>query len=307
MSVSYTGESDAHFTKKDNNGYIVAMRGSLSGKKAVVTGGSRGIGKAVAKAFLGAGASVTIVSRTSGELDAAARELKSLGEVKSTPADVSDEKDVERVAREVKKSWGEVDVLVNAAGVYGPIGLMTDNDPEEWKKSILINLFGTFLMTRYFAPMMGMESRGKIINFSGGGEGPYPNFSSYVASKGGVVRFTETIAAELKEKNIDVNAITPGPVNTKFMDDLLQAGPLKAGWETYDRALRQKQEGGVSPEKAAELCVFLASADADGITGKVISAVWDNYAEFPAHLKEIMDSDIFTFRRVKPEDRGIKL
>ena len=153
---------------------------------------------------------------------------------------------------------------------------------------------------------MKKNKHGVIINFVGGGEGAYPNFSSYVAAKGGIARFTETVAAELKDDGIWVNAIAPGAVNTKFLDDIISAGPEKSGKETYEKSIKQKESGGVSPEKAAALCVFLASEKAQGLTGKIFSAVWDSYGTFPEHIKEIMSSDVYTMRRVRPEDRGEK-
>ncbi|MEK7641184.1 MAG: SDR family oxidoreductase [Patescibacteria group bacterium] len=275
-------------------------------KKILIAGGSRGIGKTIATAFLKNGDKVFLVARNAAELEGAEKELSSLGEVRTVTADVSKEDDVAKVAAAIDSAWGGVDVLVNAAGIYGPIGSVTEVDPAKWRQAIDVNLIGTFLMIRAIAPLMKKQKSGTIINFAGGGEGAFSNFTAYVSSKGGVVRLNETVAAELKEFNIDVNAISPGPVNTKFLEELLQAGPEKVGKEMYERSLKQKETGGVPPERAAELCVFLASDEAKGISGKVISAVWDVYTKFPKHLKEIMSSDIYTFRRIKPEDRGMK-
>ncbi len=278
------------------------MKDKLKNRKAVITGGSRGIGKAIAKIFLENQADVFLVARDIRELEATQRELLNLGRVETLAADVSRAEEVDLIARKIKEIWNHVDILVNAAGILGPIGPLLEASPAEWKKVIEVNLFGTFLMIRALAPFM--KSRGRIINFVGGGDGAYPNFSAYVASKGGIGRLTETVAVELKDSGVDVNAIAPGAVNTKMLDDLLYAGPGKAGRANYDRAVKQKSEGGVSPEKAATLVLFLASDAAHGLTGKIISAVWDNYVKFPEHLKEIMSSDLYNYRRVKPQDRG---
>src|SRR3989338_4475215 len=277
---------------------------SLKNKKAVIIGGSRGIGKAIAKAYLQNGAEVYLLARDAEELSATAQELGAFGMVKSLPIDVSVPVEMEHAAREVLKAFDKIDILVNAAAVYGPIGPVTEVAPEEWKQAIEVNLFGPFLSVHYFAPHM-TQKQGTIINFVGGGEGPFPRFTSYVSSKGGIARFTEAIAEEFKEKGIDVNAIAPGAVNTKLLDDLLKAGPEKAGKETYEKFLKQKESGGTPPEKAAALCVFLASNEARGITGKVISAVWDVYEDFPKHRKEMDGSDVYTMRRVRPEWRGL--
>ena len=192
---------------------------------------------------------------------------------------------------------------MNAAGIYGPIGPVSSIDPKEWEKTLAINLVGTFLMSRMVIPLMRSSARGKIIHFGGGGEGALPNFSAYVASKGAVARFTETLAAEVKKLNIDVNAVLPGAVNTAFVDQLLAAGREKVGEEMYKKSLKQKKEGGVSPQKAAALCVFLASHRSDGISGKTFSAVWDEYEKIPDHLNEVMQSDVYTYRRIKPDSK----
>ena len=276
----------------------------LTNKRAIITGGGRGIGKAIAQAFLEAGAEVLLVARNQTDLEFTQKELSPLGWVEIISVDVSLETGSAAVVKKVSDLWGQLDILVNAAGVYGPIGPLAEANVAEWRQAIDINLIGTFLMMRAMVPLMKARGRGKIINFAGGGEGAYPNFSAYVASKGGIVRLTETVAAELKSFNIDVNAIAPGAVNTKLLDDLLKAGPEKVGEETYKRSLEQKKNGGVSPEKAAELVVFLASDASNGISGRIISAVRDDYKIFPAHLKEIMESDIYTWRRIKPKDRG---
>jgi len=273
----------------------------LKNKKAVITGGNRGIGKTIATEYLKNGAEVFLLARSVDELNETQKELAALGNIWIMAADVSRPDDVRRVASEVAKTFGTIDILVNAAGVYGPIGSVTDVDPEEWKKTIDINLFGTFLCVHFFAPLIKNNKNGSIINFVGGGEGAYPNFSSYVSAKGGIARFTETVAEELKDLGVDVNAIAPGAVNTKLLDDLVKAGPEKAGKANYERALQQKASGGVSPQKAAALCLFLASDKAHGITGKIFSAVWDSYQDFPKYKKEIMTTDVYTMRRVRPK------
>ena len=276
----------------------------LKNKRVVITGGGRGIGKTIAREFLKAGAEVLLVARTKLQLEATQSELAKLGRVEVVAVDVSMKLGVGKVTKKVLDLWGDVDVLVNAAAVQGPIGRITDVDVDEWLRVVEINLFGTFLMIRAVVPFMKSKRYGKIINFAGGGEGAYPNFTAYVASKGGIVRLTETVAAELKDFNIDINAIAPGAVNTRMLDEVLEAGPANVGRETYEKSLTQKESGGISPEKAAKLVLFLASEFSNGLTGKVISAIWDDYENFPKYLKEIMGSDIYSWRRIKPKDRG---
>jgi 3-oxoacyl-[acyl-carrier protein] reductase len=277
----------------------------LENKKAVVIGGSRGIGKAIASAYLDNGASVLLVARNALELEVAKSELSPRGEVIVSAGDVSRLEDVTRIVAEVKKIWGRVDILVNAAAVSGPIGPVTDVDPAQWLQALTVNLFGTFLATHFFGAMMKEAGSGVIINFSGGGEGAYENFTSYVSAKGGIVRFTETAAAELAPYHVRVNAISPGAVNTQFLEDLIAAGPARAGKANYERALKQKESGGASPARAAEVCVFLASDAAPTLTGRTLSVMNDACEDIPAHIDEIMSSDIYTFRRVFPKSKGL--
>jgi NAD(P)-dependent dehydrogenase (short-subunit alcohol dehydrogenase family) len=131
-----------------------------------------------------------------------------------------------------------------------------------------------------------------------------PGLSAYAASKAAVVRFTETLAVELRGAHVDVNALAPGALNTRMLDEVLQAGPERVGEAHYKRALQQQQSGGVPLARGADLAVFLGSAASDGITGKLLSAVWDPWAQLPAHRAEL-DSDVYTLRRIVPADRGM--
>src|SRR5262249_14864452 len=150
-------------------------------------------------------------------------------------------------------------------------GKLAEVDWTEWVQTISINLLGTVLMCRLALPMLRRSRRGKIINLSGGGAtAPLPRFSAYAASKAAGVRFTENLAAELAGESIDVNAIAPGALNTRLLDEVLEAGPERVGKKFYDQAIEQRKSGGVPLEKGAALGVFLASSDSDGITGRLI-------------------------------------
>ena len=278
----------------------------LKGKVAIITGGSRGIGFAIAKVFGREGAKLALVARSKRDLEVAREKLRSENvECHFFCGDVSQESAVGEVVVSTIKVYGGVDILVNNAGIYGPIGLVTDLDSSEWLKAIQVNLFGTFLMTKKVLPFMIKQRKGKIINLSGGGAlSAFPRFSSYSASKAAVVRFTETVAEEVKSYSIDINAIAPGPVNTRLLDQVLEAGEEAAGADFYAKALKQKKEGGTPPEKGAELALFLASHHSDGLTGRVMSAVWDKWQDIPKFLDDIMSSDIYTMRRIVGRDRG---
>jgi 3-oxoacyl-[acyl-carrier protein] reductase len=180
-------------------------------------------------------------------------------------------------------------------------------DWDEWKRAMEINLYGVLLPCRALIPHLKAQGRGKIINLSGGGAtSPMPNISAYAASKAAVVRLTETLAGELAAHHIDVNAVAPGALNTRLLEEVLQAGPESVGEAFYKKAIKQKETGGTSPDLAAKLCAYLASSESDGITGKLISAQWDPWKDLAAHREALAKSDIYTLRRIVPEDRGQK-
>ncbi len=282
----------------------------LAGRSAVVTGANQGLGRSIAEHFVRAGASVLLTARGEDLLKQTAAELASLAtlpgqKVLSRVADVSNESHCNASAAQAFAELDNPCVLVNNAGVYGPFGLIEDNDWAEWVKAIEINLFGTILMCRAFLPLMRASKYGKIVNLSGGGAtAPLPRISSYAASKAAVVRFTETLAEETRGAGIDVNAIAPGALNTRLMDDLLAAGPEKVGAAFHEKMVKQAKQGGTPLDKGAELSVFLASAASDGISGRLLSAVWDDWANLPTQRDELSTSDIYTLRRITPEDRG---
>ena len=237
-------------------------------------------------------------------LNGAEQTAARLGEGNAYYCDVEDPESISPMITDIQSTVGDVDILVNCAGIYGPVGFITDVDNEKWIEAININLCGTFLCIKAVLPTMIRNGKGKIINLSGGGAvSPFPRFSAYATSKAGVVRLTETLAEEVKEYNIDINAIAPGAVNTKLLDQVLEAGEA-AGKDFLAKSIKQKKEGGVPPERVAELAVFLASTKTDGLTGRLISLLWDKWGEIPQHLDRIMSSDIYTMRRIIPADRG---
>ena len=278
----------------------------LKDKISIITGGSSGIGKAIARAFAAEGSHLVLASNIESELESAKREIKASSPVRveTLLIDVSQPEEVANMATFTLAEFGTIDILVNCAGIYGPIGLITDNDAAEWLKAININLSGTFLCMQAVLPTMMKQKKGKIVNMSGGGgASPLPRFSAYGTSKAGVIRLTETIAHEVKEYNIDINAIAPGAVNTRFLDQAMAAGEA-AGKDFFAKAVKQKKEGGVPPEKVAELALFLASSKSDGLSGRLISLLWDNWKDISQHLEDIMSTDVYAMRRIIPGDRG---
>ncbi len=309
----------------------------LSGKTAIVTGANQGLGKAIATAFAEAGANLVICARNEKllrevedelnaliskpcesipkEVESGSKEKKSGAlatavshqSILAIQADIANKDQVSKLVDTAVARFKKIDILVNNAGVYGPIGPSEDVDWDDWVSAIEINLFGTMLMCRKILPHFKANKYGKVINISGGGAtNPLPRFSAYAASKAAVVRLTETLAHECQNDGIDINAIAPGALNTRLLDEVLAAGPEKAGEDFYARSLKQRDEGGAGLERGASLCTFLASSDSDGITGRLISALWDPWKNLPEYSADLKKSDIYTLRRITPEDRGKK-
>ena len=283
---------------------------TLAGRAALITGGSRGLGLAIAGRFARSGAHVAIVGRDEEALSRAraaivdARRIPSQI-VRSFAADVVDEQRLTAVLASFAASAGPLTVLVNNAAVQGPIGEFDRIDWAQWSAAMAVDLLAPINLCRLVLPGMRSQGYGKIVNLSGGGAtGPRPRFSAYATAKSGLVRFTETLATELRGTGIDVNALAPGAMNTQLLDQVLAAGPEAAGAE-YDEARRRQSEGGTSTDRAADLAVFLASAASDGITGRLLSAVWDPWEDLAAHRDEIANSDVYTLRRIVPKDRGL--
>ncbi len=284
---------------------------SLAGRNALITGASQGLGLEIARAYLGAGAAgVCICGRDDAILKSAAAQLDGVAgprqRVLAEVADVSTPEDVERLVQNARACLGELTILVCNAGVYGPKGRFDRTDWPAWMRTVEINLFGSVLPARAVAPDFARRGYGKIIQLSGGGAtGPLPEFSAYAASKAAAVRFAETLAVELREHHVDVNAIAPGALNTRMLEEVLTAGPERVGEDFYERALEQRRSGGTPLRRGAELAVFLGSAASDGITGKLLSAVWDPWSELPRH-REDLNSDVYTLRRIVPGDRSLE-
>jgi NAD(P)-dependent dehydrogenase (short-subunit alcohol dehydrogenase family) len=285
------------------------MNGVLSGREALITGASQGLGAAIAQSFLDEGASIFICARDPAILERSRAELAERcdkgQEVAAAPADVSDPESVERLVGLATERFPNLSVVVNNAGVYGPKGAIWDVQWCEWVRAIEINLFGSVLVCRALVPHLRRRGHGKIIQLSGGGAtSPLPGLSAYAASKAAIIRFVETLALELRNDRIDVNAIAPGAMNTRLLDEVIDAGPARVGEAFYQRALEQRKSGGTPLRRGGELAVWLASPASDGISGKLLSAVWDPYRELPQHRGDL-DSDVFTLRRIVPADRGL--
>lgn len=281
----------------------------LKGRYAIITGASQGLGAAIAEAYINEGASVLACARNAQPLQALIARLSG----RLTPGqtitahrcDVGDPAQIDELVDIARRIFPHVDILVNNAGVYGPMGTIEEVDWSEWVSAIHINLLGTVYPCRALMPHFKQRGYGKIVNLSGGGAtNPMPRVSAYAASKAAVVRFTETLAEEVKPFRIDINAVAPGALATRLTDQLIEAGPEKVGGAFHARMMKIRDEGGTPLIKGAEACVYLASAESDGITGKLISAIWDPWPDLQRHAADLAGTDIYTLRRIVPADRG---
>ncbi len=275
------------------------MGNRLIDKVAVITGASRGIGYYITLGFAEEGAKLVIASRNINELKKTAKKIENIQkDILICKVDISSEKDVFNMSREINKRYGKVDILINNAGILGPVGFITNVKTIDWIRTININLIGTYLCTKYILPFMIKKKYGKIINLSGGGAAyPKPLFSSYASSKAAIIRFTENLAEELRKFNIQVNAIAPGGVKTKMQEDILS-------YRKYlpDNVIKETKEilagGGTLPSKIVNLALFLATDESNGLTGKFIHVndSWQKWSELD--IKKLNKSELYTLRRI---------
>ena len=236
--------------------------GRLQSKVAVVTGASQGIGKAIAIAFGAEGAKVTATARTTEAIEAVCGQIEDAGsEGLAITADVADERALQRIVNETLERFGRIDILVNNAAIIHPRVDLVDFDPQLWRQVIDVNLIGAAMLTKLVLPSMIENQYGKIINIASiGGRKGAKGRTAYRVTKAGLISLTESVAAEVKEHGIDVNAICPGGVDTEG---------YREAFETRGRPDNPRL---MLPEEIAEVAVFLASDASSAITGTAVDA-----------------------------------
>lgn len=232
---------------------------------AIVTGASTGIGRAIAEAYAGEGATVAMVARTASDIEEASRQVGEASGARVLPiaADVSSEADVARMAATVERELGAIDVLVNNAGVPGPRAFMQQHTLEEFEQVLRVNVLGTFLCAKAVAPGMAERQSGPIINMSGGGGGAgaaVRGAVAYATSKGAMEAFTRTAGLELSARNVLCAAIQPGRVETR-------------GFPFHEKTPARERDNAVSSEFGARCAVWLATEAPLDIAGQTVNAV----------------------------------
>jgi len=276
---------------------LAADRG-LVGEVAIVTGGGRGIGRAIAQRLAQAGATTILVARSTAELQSAVSHIKNTGgQATYVRADVTDHTDVERMVGNVLAEFGSINLLVNSAGDPGPIAPVWEMDIDRWWYCMEVNLRGPFLCAKAVLPQMIKQGCGRIVNIaSASGLEPLAYDSAYVTSKSALLRLTENIAMETKTYGISIFSVDPGTVRTAMTEKVLQSVEMRT-WMPWLQDIFD-QGNDVPPERVAQLVRDLASGKADVLSGCLIS-IWDNIDEMVAQRNDIDGRNLYRLRLLR--------
>ena len=272
---------------------------------ALVTAGGRGLGQAFAVALAQAGATVVLVARSEAQLQDVCQAIQQAGgRALAFAADVTDRQAIEGIVAEVEQRLGDIDLLVNSAGVLRALGPIAEVDPDDWWREIEINVRGTFLVARAVLPGMLARQHGRIINMASvAGLQALPAGSAYCLSKAAVIRFTENLALDHGEQGVRAFAVHPGDVRTAMLnyvaesDEVKQRAPIVQGW-----VQQMYQAGEDTPiDRSVELIMLLASGKADVLSGRYI----DVHVDLNALLQQsdtIERDDLYTLRLRTPKE-----
>ena len=282
---------------------------SLKNKNVIITGSTGGLGSELAFKYLNEGANLILIGRDQLKLNNLKSKLKKSTQhnqfIVTIKLDLSKLNSISKIIHKELKKISKIDILINCAAVQGPIGQSWENNFKDWEKSFNINFYSLMIMTNTILPYMLKNNSGSIINISGGGStSSRPDFSSYAIAKTALVRYTEILADELSKTKIKVNAIAPGVMATKMIKQVIKFKKNITNIKEVVSAEKVLAEGD-NKQKAIDLCIFLSKKESNGISGKLISAVWDPWRHLSRYKSHLANSDIYTLRRIIPEDRGL--
>lgn len=252
------------------------MAHELEGEVALVTGGGRGFGKAIAQAFAAAGARVTVTARSTRQLDGTVREIKAEGgQAFAVPGDVTNRKDVERVIHAAHNHFGPTTLLVNNAGLAGPFGPIGTVDPDDWWAAHAVHVRGPLLYISGVLPQMIRKGAGRIINVASlGGTRTEPNLSAYCVGKATEIRLTEQVAQEAKPHGVSAFAIEPGTVYTDMAEATI-SDPAAQRWLpgmiSFLQQVKAQNDPAPGLARCARMCMDLASGRYDALTGRYLT------------------------------------
>jgi short-subunit dehydrogenase len=278
-------------------------------KNILISGATGGFGSALAFKYFQEGANLLLIGRNTNKLNSLKNKLikdKIVNQfILTIKLDLSKLDIIKKVIIKELSNISKIDTLINCAAIQGPIGKSWDNNFKKWQKTFNTNFYSTMILTNTILPYMLKYKTGNIINISGGGStSSRPDFSSYAISKTALVRYTEILAEELSNTKIKVNSIAPGIMATNMTKEVIKNKKNITNIKELNAANRVLLEGD-NMEKALNLCFFLSSKESKGINGKLISATWDPWEKITKNLNFISKSDIYTLRRILPEDRDI--
>lgn len=250
----------------------------LTGQVAIVTGGGRGIGRAIARALAAEGAAVVVSARTESEVRLVAGEIQAAGgRATALAADVAHEADCEKIVHASHETFGAIHILINNAGIYGPVQPAEKITPRQWDDVLAVNLRSAFLLSRLVLPEMYARGSGSILNISStAAKAAYQWNSPYAASKAALLGLTRTLAAEAARHGVRVNAICPGPVAETKMSEKLRRGLASRSGSDEATIGKQMSQGTLQgrPQTAEEIAaaaLFLVSSRAGAITGQTLN------------------------------------
>ncbi len=264
-------------------------------KNLILTGSTSGLGSEIFNQLIDQKYNLILISKNKKKL---IKQKNIKNKINSTihiyHCDLSNINSVKKIINRILKKFRYIDVLINNAGIWGPIGKFDKISWDKWINAINLNLLSSAFLIKSVLPGMKRRKKGKIIQLSGGGATKaMPNFSSYSVSKTGIVRFIETVARENKKFNIKINSLAPGAMNTNMLEFALKAGKKKVG-KNYKNLIKQKKDGGAGFNRALELIMFLLNDNK--INGRLISAIWDKY-ESKNFQKKLKNENNFTLER----------
>lgn len=280
----------------------------MNGNWVLITGASRGLGLHLVNRFWNSGWNVALVARDSVALSKVGASLPRRPNQSTMvfACDFTDPNAVDQLICELKAHLPRLDALINNAAVHGPIGPLLGNSMDKWSDAIQVNLLAPVALCHGLIDLMARFGGGSIINLSGGGAtGPRENFTAYASSKVALVRFSESLALEVGSQHIRVNCISPGAMKTALLEEVVSCGVDVSGEREFLVAQNTLAGGGASMDRVADLALFLTGDTGSAISGKLISAIWDNWILWPQHSYELKMSDAYTLRRIAGRERGM--